>query len=180
MVHVSKTVTIKQSPEAVYQFWRHFDNLPQFMQHLEAVRVTDPRHSHWVAKAPGGTIEWDAEITEDVPNERLAWQSVHGAEIENRGIVRFRPAPADRGTEVKVDVYYDAPGGAAGVTIARWFGEEPLQQVRDDLRRFKQVMETGEVVRSEGSLDGIGQGPLKQRKAQPAEGKAKVAKGRKR
>jgi uncharacterized membrane protein len=180
MVHVSKTVTIKQSPEAVYQFWRQLDNLPQFMQHIEAVRVTDPRHSHWVAKAPGGTIEWDAEITDDVPNERLAWQSVHGAEIENRGIVRFRPAPADRGTEVQVDVYYDAPGGTIGTVVAKWFGEEPQQQVRDDLRRFKQVMETGEVVRSEGSLDGMGQGALKQRKAQAPEAKARVAAGRKR
>ena len=171
MVHVSKVVTIKQSPETVYQFWRRLETLPQFMEHLEAVRVTDPRHSHWVAKAPGGRVEWDAEITEDVPNERLAWQSLHGAEIENRGIVRFRPAPADRGTEVKVDVYYDAPGGAAGATIAKWFGEEPQQQVRDNLRRFKQMMETGEVVRSEGSLEGMGQGVLKQRKAQPPEGR---------
>jgi uncharacterized membrane protein len=173
MVHVSKTVTIRQTPDAVYEFWRRLENLPRFMHHLEDVRVTDPRRSHWVAKVPGGTIEWDAEITEDVPNERLAWQSINGAEIENRGIVRFRPAPADRGTEVKVDVYYDAPGGTAGATVAKWFGEEPQQQVRDDLRRFKQVMETGEVVRSEGSLGGIGQGPLKQRKAQPAEGRTR-------
>jgi uncharacterized membrane protein len=173
MVHVSKTVTIKQPPDTVYDFWRHLENLPRFMHHLEDVRVIDSRHSHWVAKAPGGTVEWDAEITEDVPNQRLAWQSVGAAEIENRGIVRFRRAPTDRGTEVKIDVYYDAPGGTAGATVAAWFGEEPQQQVRDDLRRFKQVMETGEVVRSEGSLNGMGQGPLKQRKAQPPQGRTR-------
>lgn len=166
MVHVSKKITIKTNPEEVYRFWRHLENLPRFMEHVEDVRVTDAAHSHWVVKAPGGRVEWDAEITEDVPGETLAWRSVNGAEVENRGIVRFRPAPADRGTEVQVDVYYDAPGGEAGAAIARMFGEEPLQQIRDDLRRFKQVMETGEVVRSEGSLEGAGQGPLKQRKAQ--------------
>jgi uncharacterized membrane protein len=166
MVHVSKTITIRNSPHEVYAFWRHLENLPRFMQHVEDVRVTDQAHSHWVVKAPGGHVEWDAEITEDVPSQTLAWRSVEGAEIDNRGIVRFRPAPADRGTEVQVDVYYDAPGGAAGTAIARLFGEEPLQQIRDDLRRLKQVMETGEVVRSEGSLEGTGQGVLKQRNAQ--------------
>ena len=168
MVHVSKNITIKNSPEEVYRFWRHLENLPRFMHHLEDVRVMDEAHSHWVVNAPGGRVEWDAEITEDIPSERLAWRSINGAEIENRGIVRFRPAPADRGTEVQVDVYYAAPGGAAGVAIARMFGEEPLQQIRDDLRRFKQVMETGEVMRSDGSLEGAGQGALKQRKAQAA------------
>ena len=170
MVHVSENITIKHGPEEVYRFWRRLENLPRFMEHLTDVRVTDPAHSHWVAKAPGGTIEWDAEITEDVPNQRLAWRSIHGAEIENRGIVRFRRALADRGTEVQVDVYYDAPGGMLGAAVARWFGEEPLQQVRDDLRRFKQFTETGEVVRSEGSLHGPGQGPLRQRRAQAPEG----------
>lgn len=169
MIHVSKNITIRQEPDTVYGFWRQLENLPRFMEHLEAVRMSTDGRSHWVAKGPAGrTYEWDAEITEDIPNERLAWHSLPGSDVENRGIVRFRPAPTDRGTEVQVDVYYDAPGGRAGSIVATLFGEEPQQQIRDDLRRFKQVMETGEVVRSDGSLEGLGQGSFKQRPAQPS------------
>ena len=164
MPHVSKSVTIRRPREEVYRFWRALENLPQFMYHLQAVRSTEGRRSHWTVKAPGGgTVEWDAELIEDRPNERLAWRSLQGSDVHHEGSVEFRDAPADRGTEIDVSLHYDAPAGQAGTLVATLFGEEPLQQIRDDLRRFKQVMETGEVVLSDGSLEGAGQGPMKQR-----------------
>ncbi len=171
--HVAKSITIKRSPEEVYRFWRNFENLPQFMYHLENVEVRGSGRSHWTAKAPGGTtVEWDAETTEDVPNERIAWRSLPGADVTNSGVVEFRPAPRGRGTEVRVLLEYDPPAGVLGRVVAKLFGEEPNQQISDDLRRFKQVMETGEVVRSEGAPEGTLARKLPtpaQRPAQPLE-----------
>jgi uncharacterized membrane protein len=156
--HVTKSITINRSPEELYQFWRDFENLPHFMVHLEEVRAMNDRRSHWVVKAPAGArVSWDAEITEDQPNRRIAWQSLPEADVPNSGQVHFKPAPAGRGTVVRVEIEYRPPGGALGKTVAKLFGEEPGQQVADDLRRFKQVMETGEVVRSDGSPRGAGQ-----------------------
>jgi len=166
MLYVAKSVTINRPRQEVYDFWRALDRLPEFMIHLEAVTTGPGGRSHWVAKAPGGSVEWDAEITEDQPGELLSWQSVEGADVANGGSVRFADAPADRGTEIHVALHYDPPGGTAGAMVAKLFGEEPSQQLLDDLRRFKQVMETGEVVRSEGSLAGAGEGATAERPAQ--------------
>ena len=169
-VHVRKIITIGRPAEDLYRFWRDFENLPRFMRHLEAVQVMDERRSHWKAKAPlGRTVEWDAEVTEDRPNERLAWRSLEGADVPNHGSVTFEPAPGGRGTTVKVDLRYEPPGGAIGATVAKLFGEEPGQQVQEDLRAFKQLMETGEVVQSEASVKGGGP-------AQPPSGKTDRAK----
>jgi uncharacterized membrane protein len=156
-VHVRKAITIGRPAEELYQFWRNFENLPRFMRHLESVQVIDERRSHWKAKAPfGRTVEWDAEVTEERPNERLAWRSLEGADVPNYGSVTFEPAPGGRGTTVKVDLRYEPPGGVIGATLAKLFGEEPRQQVQEDLRAFKQLMETGEVVQSEASVKGGG------------------------
>jgi uncharacterized membrane protein len=166
ITQVRKSISINRSPEELYQFWRDFRNLPRFMQHLESVEETGNGRSHWVAKAPGGTsVEWDAEITEDRPNELIAWHSLEGADVDNSGSVRFERAPGSHGTIVRVEIEYNPPGGVIGAAIAKLFGEEPGQQVQADLRRFKQVIETGEVVRSEGSLQGTGL--MAQRPAQP-------------
>lgn len=155
---VTRSVTINRSPEELYQYWRNFENLPNFMYHLERVEVIDDRSSHWVAKAPAGAnVSWDAEITEDRPNERIAWRSVEDADVKNSGSVRFERAQADQGTVVTVEVEYRPPGGAIGKTVAMLFGEEPGQQIKGDLNRFKQVMETGEVIVSDGSIAGLGQ-----------------------
>lgn len=162
-----KSITINRSPEEVYRYWRNFENLPGFMSHLESVQIIDERRSHWVAKAPAGMkVEWDAEITEDRPNELIAWRSLEGADVKNSGSVRFAPAPTGRGTEVKVSILYNPPGGATGAGIAKLFGEEPEQQIKGDIYRFKQVMETGEVLHSDASID-RGLYP-----AQPAEGQS--------
>jgi uncharacterized membrane protein len=160
-------ITVRRSREEVYRFWRDLTNLPRFMVHLESVQVTDERYSHWTAKGPGRrTIEWDAEIVEDRPGEIIAWRSDEGATVRNSGAVRFADAPGGRGTEVRVELRYDPPGGVVGAAFARLMGEHPDQQVRDDLRRFKQVLEVGEVVRSEGSPEGVH--AMRQAKQRPA------------
>jgi uncharacterized membrane protein len=149
------TTTVALSGQETYDMWRRLDNLPTFMAHLEEVRPDGNGRSHWRAVAPfGSTVEWDAEITEDVPGQRIAWRSSGNADIYNEGHVRFEPAPGGRGTEVHVTLRYAMPGGKLGEAVARYFGEDPHQQLDDDLRRFKQVAETGEVVRSEGAPGG--------------------------
>lgn len=152
-VHVTQAITINRPRQEVYGFWHNFENLPRFMAHLESVLVLDDKRSHWKAKAPAGvTVEWDAETIEDRPNELIAWRSLAEADIPNSGSVRFKDAPGDRGTEVLVELHYQPPGGKLGALVAKLFGEEPEQQVKGDLRRFKQVMEIGEVVHSDASI----------------------------
>lgn len=161
-------LTIRRPVEDVYAYWRNVENLPRFMAHLESVQVLTAGRSRWTATAPVGTVEWEAEIVEDRPGELLAWRSVEGADVPNSGSVRFAPAPAGQGTEVTVELAYTVRGGTLGATVAKLLGEEPVQQIRDDLRRFKQVMETGEVVRSDARPGGTGAGvQLRQRPAQP-------------
>jgi uncharacterized membrane protein len=152
-IRVEKSITVNRLPEELYQFWRNFENLPRFMAHLDAVQATGEKRSHWRAKALAGmTVEWDAEIINDRPHELIAWRSVEGADVDNAGSVHFKRAPGGRGTEVKVEMRYIPPGGVIGATIAKLFGEEPEQQVGEDLRRFKQVMEAGEVVQSDATV----------------------------
>jgi uncharacterized membrane protein len=151
-VHVQKSLTINKQPDVVYGFWRKLENLPKFMRHLESVQQLDETRSRWRAKAPAGLhVEWDAEIIDDQPNERISWRSIEGASVPNRGTVTFRPAPGARGTEIHVDMEYSVPGGRFSAAIAKLFGREPEQQVADDLRRLKQVLEAGEIARSGGS-----------------------------
>jgi uncharacterized membrane protein len=159
-VKVEHVVTVNRPAIEVYRFWRDLENLPRFMTHLVSVEVTGPRESSWRARGPAGmTVGWRAEILEDREGEWIAWRSIEGA-VQNRGSVRFAPAPGGRGTEVRVQLQYRPPAGAAGRTLAWLFGEEPEQQIKEDLRRFKQLMETGEVPLSDG--------PDMKRPAQPA------------
>jgi uncharacterized membrane protein len=151
-MELTATTTIRKPAQEIYARWRRLEDLPAFMAHLDEVRVTGDRTSSWRASAPfDRTVEWDAEITEDVPGERIAWRSVGDADVPNSGKVWFVPAPDGVGTEVYVVMVYDIPGGALGKAVARYFGEEPHQQLDDDLRRLKQILETGEVVRSDGA-----------------------------
>ena len=152
-LRLTATTTVLREPQEVYAFWRRLEHLPSFMTHLERVVEDGPR-SHWTAQAPVGRVEWDAEIVEDVPGEHLAWRSTGRTRVPNSGVVRFRPAPGDRGTEIRVELTYEVPAGRAGAAFARLLGEDPHQQVEDDLRRAKQVLETGDVVRSSGSPEG--------------------------
>ncbi len=151
-IHVVRSITINRQPEVVYQFWRKLENLPTFMAHLESVE-DEGGTSRGRASAPAGAVvEWRAEITIDRPGGTLAWRSIEGASVPNRGVVCFKPAPGNRGTELIVELKYEPPGGAIGAAVAKLFGEEPGQQIAGDLRRLKQVLETGSVVHSDASI----------------------------
>ena len=151
----SKAITINAAPEAIYDFWRNVENFPRFMQHLEEVKTTGERTSHWIAKAPvGTTVEWDAEIVEDEANSRIAWRTLPDSSIEHEGIVSFEPASGGRGTIVRVEMSYVPPAGKVGVVLAKLFGEEPSVQIDGDLRRLKQLIETGEIATTDGQPAG--------------------------
>jgi uncharacterized membrane protein len=154
-IRVEKAMTINASPERLYAFWRNFENLPRFMKNLESVNVVDSKRSHWVADGPMGIkAEWEAEIINEVPNELIGWRSVEGSRVDNAGSVHFTPAPGGRGTEVKIVLRYDPPGGVFGAAVAKIFGEDPDHQVQEDLRRFKQLIETGEIATIDGQPTG--------------------------
>lgn len=143
-VRVDERIVLNRSRGEVYRFWRNLQNLPRFMDHLEAVTVLDERRSHWTAKGPAGSrVEWDAEIHNEIPNELIAWRSLRGSEVDNAGSVHF--IPTENGdTEVRVLLRYDPPAGKLGAAVARLLGEDPSRQVAEDLRRLKQVVEAGE------------------------------------
>jgi uncharacterized membrane protein len=144
-VNVEEVVTINASPAELYVFWRNLELLPRFMDHLVSVTQLDSFHSHWIAKAPAGRrIEWDAEIINDIPGELIGWRTLPGSELISAGSVQFKRATG-RGTEVHVRLQYDPPAGKVGATIAWLLGHDPSRSIREDLRRFKQIMEAGEV-----------------------------------
>ncbi|HTL87941.1 MAG TPA: SRPBCC family protein [Leptolyngbya sp.] len=153
---VEKTVTINKPAEVLYSYWRNFENLPTFMKHVKSITVSEGgTRSHWVANAPlGQEVEWDAQVIKDEPNRLIAWTSIEGADVDNSGFVRFTEAPGDRGTEVKVVLEYEIAGGKLTAALAKLFGEEPEQQIGDELRRFKQLMEAGEIATTEGQPRG--------------------------
>ncbi|MEX2260489.1 MAG: SRPBCC family protein [Bryobacteraceae bacterium] len=155
-VRVDQAVTVNKPREALFRFWRDLNNLPKFMHHVESVKVIDPLHSHWMVKSVAGrTIEWYAEIVNEIENEVIGWRSLDGADAESGGSVRFDPAPGGRGTEVRVSLQYNPPGGMIGALVAKMLGRDPSAQVREDLRRFKQLMEAGEVPTTEGQPSGL-------------------------
>jgi uncharacterized membrane protein len=139
----------------VYGFWRNLENLPLFMRHVESVSATSDTTSHWVVRAPGGTtVEWDAEIVEDREAERLSWRALPDSEVLHDGTVSFEPAPTGRGTIVHVELNYEPPAGLVGRQIAKLFGEEPGQQIKEDVLRLKQLIETGEIATTAGQSHG--------------------------
>lgn len=156
-IEVKRAITVLKPPSEVYRFWRDFGNLPRFMRHLDSVRVLSESRSHWKANGPAGAqVEWEAEIFEDRPNELITWRSLPGAAVANAGSVRFTPAPGGRGTEIRVELRYEPPAGRLGQAFALLLGEAPGQQVLDDLRRLKQVLETGQITFSDATVKGRG------------------------
>ncbi len=150
-IKVEKAMTIDKPAEELYRFWRNFENLPKFMEHLESVTVSGEKRSHWIATAPlGAKVEWDAEITEERENELISWRSLPGADVPNAGTVRFSKATGNRGTEVHVTLEYSPPAGKIGTVFAKLSGEAPEQQVQEELRHFKQLMEAGEIPTTKG------------------------------
>jgi uncharacterized membrane protein len=153
--HVLESITINRPVEELYRFWRNLENLPRFMRHLESVeRVTDTI-SRWKAWGPAGTIvEWEAEINNEVPNKVIGWRSLENADVVSAGSVNFDAAGRGRGTRVTVHLQYSPPGGKVGASIARLFGKDAETEIREDLRRFKQLVETGEVPTTQGQPRG--------------------------
>ena len=146
MSHVRHTITIAQPRQALYDFWRDFENLPRFMLHLERVTDLGGGRSRWVAKAPAGRrVEWEAEIIDDVPGERIAWRSLPGADVPNSGAVRFTDVGDDGCTELTVDIRYEPPGGVLGRALVRLVGGDPGPRLKDDLRRFKTLIEAADL-----------------------------------
>ncbi|HKY22232.1 MAG TPA: SRPBCC family protein [Vicinamibacterales bacterium] len=144
-VIVEDAITIYRPIDEVYTYWRHLENLPQFMDHLEEVHVIDGYHSLWVARGPLGVrVEWEAEIINDIPPTLLSWKSVGDSDVITAGSVRFKSV-GDHATEVRVKMQYDPPAGKLGATVAWLVGEDPQNQIAEDLRNFKQILETGEV-----------------------------------
>jgi uncharacterized membrane protein len=166
-IHAKGSCIVNSTPEEVYQFWRNFQNLPRFMRHVDSIEELGAGRSHWKVKGPAGMeVEWDATIVADVPNEVITWRTLENADVDHAGAVRFERAAGGRGTIIKVNLEYMPIGGVIGSTVAKLFGEEPEQQLDDDLRRFKQVMEVGEVVVSDATL--LGTGYMEQRPGRPA------------
>ena len=154
---VEKSVEINRTAAVLYNFSRNFENLPRFMNHLESVRQTGGGRSHWVAKAPAGTnVEWDAEIYNEKENELIAWRTLEGSQVASAGSVHFEEAAGGGTTTVRVSLKYDPPGGKLGSMVARLFGENPEQQIEEDLGRFKQLMESGGAATDGGQSSGIG------------------------
>ena len=150
--HLRRSITIGAPPEQVYGFWRTLENLPRFMKHLESVTNLGGGRSTWTARGPGGaTASWEAQIVEDRPNERIAWRSLEASDLYNEGSVDFLRGP-DSGTVVRVEMRYAPPGGRIGAAMLRLLHREPGQQIAEDLRRLKQIIETGEVVESDATL----------------------------
>lgn len=147
------SMTINRAPEELFAFWRNFENLPQVMKHVESVTCEDDRFSHWrVWRSKDKQIEWDAEVINEHPNELIAWRTLEGSDVHHAGSIRFTPAPGGRGTEVKLAVEYEATGFAD--MLAKLVRRSPEQQMREDLRHFKQLMETGETATTEGQSAG--------------------------
>jgi uncharacterized membrane protein len=152
-IHVEESATINRPLPELYRFWRNFENLPQFMQHLESVSAREEGISHWVAKGPAGMrVEWDARIINEVENKVIGWQSLEGSTVSTAGSVNFDEDP--HGTRLTVHLQYNPPGGRLGAAVAKMFGEEPNQTIREDLRRLKQLLEAGEIPTTDGQPSG--------------------------
>ncbi len=147
-------ITLEASPERIYRVWRDLEGLPKVLRHLESVRESRDGRSHWVARGPLGSIEWDAEIVNEREDELLAWQSLPGSELATAGSFRLQKAPGGRGTVLRLSLKYDPPGGKVAATIASFLGQGLESDVRDDLRKFKQLMEAGEIATTSGQPSG--------------------------
>lgn len=153
--NVLESVTINRSIPELYRFWRNLENLPQFMRHLQSVEKMTDTISRWRAKGPAGvTVEWEAEIYNEVPDKLIAWRSLEGSTVISAGSVNFDDAGPGRGTRVTVHLQYSPPGGKLGAKIARLFGADAETEIREDLRRFKQLLEAGEVATTSGQPRG--------------------------
>lgn len=154
-INVEESFSINRPPQELYEFWRNLELLPRVIPELSSVRIIDARRSHWVAKGPAGfPVEWYADIINDIPNELIAWRTTAGSNVVSAGSVHFERLAPGRGTVVRVKLQYDPPGGKLGAALAWAFRDEPSIVIREGLRRFKQLMETGEIPTTDGQPRG--------------------------
>jgi uncharacterized membrane protein len=152
---VQQSFAINCPAPELYEFWANLEQLPRVMPELLSVTMLDHRRSHWIARGPvGGRTEWYADIINDIPNELIAWRTIEGSNLVSAGSIHFEPGPVGRGTTVRVKLQYDPPGGKLGAALAWAFGDSPSQVLREGLRRFKQLMETGEIPTTDGQPRG--------------------------
>ena len=156
-VHVRTSMTVAKPRDEVYAAWRKLENLPSFMKHLSAVQTLDERRSEWSAEIPGklGTVSWEAEIVNEDPGRRIVWRSVAGADVDNSGQVEFADAPGGRGTELRAEIAYRPPAGYIGAQMGKWLNPAFERMVREDVRRFKELMEAGEFAGEGGTASGV-------------------------
>jgi uncharacterized membrane protein len=163
-VRVDRAITVAKPRAEVYRYWRNLENLPRFMKHVESVQQFDDRRSRWIVSAPAGrTVEWEAEIINEIENGLIGFRSLGGGNVDLAGSVQFKDAPAGRGTEVIVEIQYNPPAGILGAFAAKMWGEEPTQQIGEDLQRFKQMVEAGEIPTTAGQPSGPSGRELKSR-----------------
>lgn len=154
-VTIDESVTINKPIHEIYRFWRQLENLPKFMRHLESVECVTETLSRWHAKGPGGTtVEWNAEIINEVPNKVIGWKSLENSDVVSAGSVNFDEAGPGRGTRVRVRLQYSPPGGMIGAAVARVLGVDPATEIHEDLRQLKQILESGEVPTTDGQPRG--------------------------
>jgi uncharacterized membrane protein len=147
-IQIKRHVIVQKAPPTLFAFWRNFENLPRFMGRLDSVRMADDKASHWVVKGPAGArVEWDARIINERENELISWESVGESDVRHAGSVQFRPLAGERGTDVTVTLRYQPPAGRLGATVAKLLGDDPSEQIAEDLNRFKRLMETGQAPR---------------------------------
>lgn len=159
-IRVDREIVVHKPPQEVYRFWRNLENLPKFMKNVESVREIDNKHSVWVVRGPAGSVvEWKADIINEKENELIGWRSLSGSEIANAGSVQFKPEDGGAATLIKIELQYEPPGGTIGAAFAKIAGSDPSKQIRDDLARLKQLLETG---KSSGSESGAAAAPKKQ------------------
>lgn len=150
-VEIATAMTVECPVDEVYEFWRRPQNLPRFLRHISSIEPIDDRHSRWTARLPGGmSLQWRAEIVDDEPNSLIAWQSVEGSDLFNEGYISFEPTADGDSTEIHARIVYHPPAGKFGAQVATFFETLQAQMIREDLRGFKQLIETGEVPTIEG------------------------------
>jgi uncharacterized membrane protein len=151
----NSSVLLNCTPEEAFRFWRDFENLPLFMRHIDSVTILSDRRSRWVAAGPlGQPIEWQAEIVAERENELISWRSLDDSQIQVDGFVEFRPATGRRGTVVAASIIYSPPGGRLGSRVAKLLGKDPSFLMKNDLRRLKALIETGEIPTTAGQPHG--------------------------
>ncbi len=154
-LRIQRAITVEAQPDELYAFWRDFQNLPRFMRHVQSVRVLDEQRTEWTAMGPGSArIRWRAEIVEDRPNERISWRSIERSPIDQRGTVRFIPAPGDGATEVHLTLEYAPPANTVGIIVGTLLIGLTAQKMQEDLRHLKQLYETGSLPTTEGQPHG--------------------------